>query len=141
MHINSNQYNIFTSSIVGGIIPIALGTALGIKKQHEEGIRYVDISTQDNEKEILGTCMDMPHVYCFVGDMASQMGFFDEARRYAIGHDLPITFIIEDNEFGVYTNTDDVWGIKEIYDWSKNVIYYKYKRIYPHHGIGKWVHF
>jgi pyruvate dehydrogenase E1 component alpha subunit len=32
-HINSAKYKIFSSSIVGGIIPIALGTALGIKRR------------------------------------------------------------------------------------------------------------
>jgi len=33
MHINSKKYKFFTSSIVGGILPIALGAALAIKRR------------------------------------------------------------------------------------------------------------
>ena len=37
------------------------------------------------------------------------------------------------------TKTSKVWGKKT--GKLKNVIYYKYKRKYPHHGIGKWILF
>lgn len=119
MHINSEKHKIFTSSIVGGTIPIALGVALSIKKKKQKG-----------------------HVYCFIGDMASQMGQFYEAVDYAQGHKLPITFIIENNELGVYTPTKKVWGNAGMtYGPVNNIIRYKYERKYPHHGSGKWVHF
>ena len=116
MHINSRKYKIFSSSIVGGCLSIAVGTALQIKRQKKKD-----------------------RVYVFVGDMAGWMGIFDEARRYAIGHDLPITFIIEDNEIAVYTPTMKVWAPKK--NKLTRVGYYKYKRGYPHHGIEKWVNF
>jgi len=38
-HINSAKYKIFTSAIVGGIIPIALGTALGIKLKEKQYVK------------------------------------------------------------------------------------------------------
>ena len=119
-HINSKKHKIFTSAIVGGILPIALGTAMAIKrKRHKE------------------------KVWCFVGDMASEMGIFYEYLKYAEGEKLPITFIIEDNGFGVYTPTRKVWKEKWFLENLTNskVIYYKYKRIYPHYGIGKWIVF
>lgn len=113
MHINSRKHKIFTSSIVGGILPIALGTALALKKKRSK-----------------------EHVWCFVGDMASEMGMFEECTKYAGGYNLPITFVVEDNGLGVYTPTGKVWK-----QGKANVISYKYKRKYPHHGIGKFVSF
>ena len=121
LHINSKKYKIITSGIVGGNIPIALGLALSIKLK--------------NKKE---------HVHCFIGDMASQMGCFNEAINYAHGHDLPKTFIIENNGLGVYTPTSKIWGTKDIIKLIvslKKVISYSYKRKYPHHGTGSFIHF
>jgi len=113
LHINSKKYKIFTSAIVGGIIPIALGTALAIKRKNLDR-----------------------HVWCFVGDMSSESGIFHECTKYAGGHNLPITFIIEDNGTSVYTPTKEVWK-----EGKPNIIKYKYERVYPHYGIGKWVDF
>ena len=75
------DYHFFTSAIVGGIIPIALGVAMSGQK-----------------------------VWCFVGDMSAETGIFHECCKYAEGNELPITFIIEDNHLSVETNTFDVWG-------------------------------
>lgn len=113
MHINSKKYKIFTSSIVGGILPIALGTALALKRKKS---KY--------------------RVWCFVGDMAAESGIFHECAKYAGGHDLPITFVIEDNGFGIYTPTKEVWK-----EGKANIRKYKYERTYPHHGIGKFISF
>ena len=113
IHINSKKYKIFTSAIVGGIIPIALGTALGIKRKNLD-----------------------ERVWCFVGDMTSESGIFHESVKYAGGHDLPITFVIEDNGISVYTPTEDVWK-----RGKADIRRYKYQRVYPHYGIGKWVDF
>jgi acetoin:2,6-dichlorophenolindophenol oxidoreductase subunit alpha len=121
MHISSKKYKFFTSTIVGGNIPIALGTAMAIKRSKREN-----------------------HVWCFVGDMASQMGVFWECVKYAIGFDLPITFIIEDNNLSVNTPTSEVWN-DCMTNFKNNrcshVIQYSYIRKYPHHGIGKWINF
>ena len=119
ININSAKYKIFTSAIVGGNLPIALGVALAIKRR------------KGKEK-----------VWCFVGDMASQMGIFDECHKYAIGYKLPITFIIEDNGIGCYSPTEKVWKYPtDASSWDDKIIYYKYKRKYPHYGTGKWITF
>ena len=124
IHINSKKHKIFTSAIVGGILPIALGVAFALKKKKSKD-----------------------KVWVFVGDMASQMGIFFECWKYALGHNLPITFIIEDNEIGVYTPTEKVWKFITHHDYyfddveENKIIYYDYKRKYPHVGIGKWVVF
>jgi len=116
-HINSKKYKIFSSAIVGGIIPIALGTAMAIKLK------------EGKEK-----------VYCFIGDFASQMGQFNEAVKYADGYKLPIVFIIENNKIGCETPLYSVWPLCSIHP-SKRIIYYEYTRIYPHYGVGKWIIF
>ena len=123
-HINSEYYKIFTSAIVGGCLSIALGTALSIKRR--------------KGKE---------HVWCFIGDMASKMGIAHECARYCRFRKLPITFIIENNGLGVYTNTRKVWGLKQrkpdegLYKHSDFMYEYCYERKYPHYGVGKWVTF
>lgn len=145
-HINSAKYKIFTSAIVGGIIPIALGVAMGIKRNWDNGMRNIDLSTMNIKKKIVGTCMGIPHVWCFVGDMAAEMGCFEECRKYAANFKLPITFIIENNYLGCNTPTYEVWGktspdIKDDMLKVSNWIYYNYIRKYPHYGIGEFVIF
>ena len=117
MSTNFKKHNFYSSSIVGGTIPIALGSSIALKKQHS------------NKK-----------VWCFIGDMTFETGTFYEAHKYATNFDLPLQFIVEDNNMSTDTPTDETWGgvKREVPD---NVIYYKYKRNYPHHGTGNWVMF
>ena len=120
MSVHSVDPNFYASSIVGGSTPIALGAAYALKRS----------GNPENKR-----------VWLFVGDMTSETGIFHEAYKYAINNDLPIQFVIEDNNKSTDTPTDEVWGHKT--DWKNNdkVIYYTYERIYPHHGIGIWVSF
>ena len=113
--LNNADHNFFSSAIMGGIIPIALGTAFALKRKGSDR-----------------------KVWAFIGDMASYMGVFHEALRYAEGHDLPITFIVEDNGMSIETPTKKVWGEKSV---KNKVMKYVYTRKFPHHGIGKWVTF
>ena len=78
--LNNKDYHFFSSAIVGGILPIAVGIAM----------------TQQT-------------VWCFVGDMSSETGMFHECVKYAKGQKLPIHFIVEDNGMSVETPTSDVW--------------------------------
>ena len=115
------KYNIYSSAIVGGNIPIALGAALGIKKQNIKA-----------------------KVYCFIGDMTSETGIMHESLKYASNFDLPIKFIIEDNNLSVCTDTRKAWNLKKLTNQNKNnkfIIHYKYKNKYPHAGAGKRVQF
>jgi pyruvate dehydrogenase E1 component alpha subunit len=116
MNLNDVNRNFFTSSIVGGVLPIALGVAMSIK-----------IKKQKNS------------VWVFVGDMTYETGGFHECYKYAKNMKLPIKFIVEDNSMSTNTNTRVAWGGTQTN--VKNVIYYRYKRKYPHHGTGKWILF
>jgi len=114
------EYKIYSSAIVTGSIPISTGVALDIKRKGEKG-----------------------HVWCFVGDMASETGTFFENYKYALNHDLPITFVVEDNNKSVCTDTRKVWG-SNVLAFGKNenkIIYYQYESKYPHAGAGKRIQF
>lgn len=109
------EYRFFTSAIVGGICPIAAGVAWAIKRR------------KGREK-----------VHCFIGDMTSFTGIYQECRRYCVGHSLPVRWIIEDNGVSVCTQTDEAWGrVKEF----PNVKVINYKLTKPHVGVGTWVQF
>ena len=79
-------------------------------------------------------------VWCFIGDMTYLTGIFYEAYNYSKNFDLPLRFVIEDNGLSTNTPTKEAWKINEI-KFPNDVIYYKYKRKFPHHGTGKWVLF
>ena len=110
------EHNIYSSAIVTGNIPIATGAALDIKRKG-------------------GT----NHVWCFVGDMTSETGTFFENWKYAVNHDLPITFVIENNGKSVCTETSKVWNTDELYfaKETRKIIYYEYQTKYPHAGAGQ----
>tara|TARA_B100000745_G_C19997562_1_gene338465 strand:- start:39 stop:659 length:621 start_codon:yes stop_codon:yes gene_type:complete len=116
------DYKILSSAIVTGILPIATGIALDIKRKKKKN-----------------------KVYCFMGDMTSETGIAHECVKYSQNHQLPIHFIIEDNEKSVCTETRETWGMKNLtYEGVNNkyITYYKYKlEKYPHAGAGKRVQF
>lgn len=116
--LNFPEYKVMSSAIVGGNIPIALGTALSIKRR--------------NGREL---------VWCFVGDMGAETGAFSEAQKYAENHHLPIIFVVEDNGKSVCTDVLKTWG--RLTDWTtkNNVMYYKYELKWPHAGSGKRIQF
>ncbi len=113
--IMNKEHSFFSSAIVAGALPIALGMALSIQME-------------DSHK----------HVWVFVGDMAAETGTFHEVIKYATRNDLPITFIIEDNSYSVNTPTQQCWG--ENCSDSRLMRYY-YRREFPHQGTGRWVEF
>ena len=115
------KQKIISSAIVGGTLPIALGAALGLKIKGSKN-----------------------RVFCFIGDMTSETGIADECIKYATNFDLPITFVIEDNNLSVCTDTRKTWGQKNLtYENKKNkkILFYKYKNKYPHAGSGKRIQF
>lgn len=115
------DFNIYSSAIVTGNIPIATGTAFDLKRK---GLKN--------------------HVWCFVGDMTSETGTFYENHKYAVNHDLPITFVVEDNGKSVCSDTLSVWNIDQLTYSNGNIpkiIYYKYQTKYPHAGSGKRIQF
>ncbi len=115
------EHRIYSSAIVGGNLPIAVGTAMSIK-------------LQDLDEK----------VFCFMGDMTSETGIAHECIKYSQQHDLPITFVIEDNKKSVMTDTRETWNLRKLsYENStqEKIIYYKYETKYPHAGAGVRVQF
>lgn len=115
------EQRIVSSAIVGGILPIAIGVAMGVKRS-----------------------MGKNRVHCFMGDMTSETGIAHECIKYATNHDLPIRFIVEDNGKSVCTDTRDTWKQDKLtYEDGKHplVVYYKYQTKYPHAGAGTRVQF
>ena len=78
-------------------------------------------------------------VWCFIGDMAFETGGFYEMHKYVTNHELPVQFVVEDNGVSTNTPTIETWKAKK--PVPKNVIYYQYKKQWPHYGTGKWVMF
>jgi pyruvate dehydrogenase E1 component alpha subunit len=117
MHVFDKKLNFLTSSILSGSSTIAAGVALALKKQKSQR-----------------------HVWCFVGDGTEDEGHFYEAVRYVYGHQLPCTFVIEDNNRSVDTPKEARYS-KSI-EWPAScVMRYHYKPTYPHIGTGKWISF
>ena len=117
-----SEYNVLSSGIVTGVLPIAVGTALDLKRKGQEG-----------------------KVYCFMGEMTSETGMAHECIKYSRNHKLPIHFIIEDNGKSVCTDTRKTWGQEVLTYEGKNdnfITYYKYSLDkYPHAGAGIRVQF
>ncbi len=116
MATSDNVHKFYSSAIVGGVIPIALGTAMAIKRK--------DLNRK---------------VWCFIGDMTFETGVFHESYKYAKNFELPIQFVVEDNNLSVHTPTDAAWGVRQ--EVPEDVVYYRYENGYPHHGTGAWVNF
>ncbi len=76
------DYRVLSSGIVTGVLPIAVGIALDIKRKGNAN-----------------------KVYCFIGDMTSETGVAHECIKYSRNFKLPIHFIIEDNSKSVCTDT------------------------------------
>jgi len=115
------EYRVFSSAIVGGHVSISVGIAMAEKNNNSKN-----------------------HVWCFLGDMTSETGVAQTSIRYAQTHDLPITFVIEDNGLSVLTDTRNVWASSRLrYEEIKNskVVSFKYKSKYPHAGAGVRVQF
>ena len=107
---------------VTGVLPIATGIAMDLKRKRESG-----------------------RVFCFLGDMTSETGVAHECIKYSRNHQLPIHFIVEDNGKSVCTDTRATWNTEELTFENVNdeyVTYYKYVLDkYPHAGAGIRVQF
>lgn len=123
------QYRVLSSAMVGGNLPIAIGIAMGIQRA---------ACKNDPFGERFGK-----HVHCFVGDMTSLTGQFHECLLYAQNMDLPITFIVEDNDKSVCTPTRKVWGQgSDLFARKQSKVYqFSYESRYPHAGAGQRVNF
>jgi pyruvate dehydrogenase E1 component alpha subunit len=115
------DYRIFSSAIVGGVLPIAVGAAMSIQRRGEDA-----------------------KVFCFMGEMTAETGIAHEAIKYSRNHRLPIHFVVEDNGMSVCTDTREVWNQPQLsFEGVQNeyITYYRYETKYPHAGAGVRVQF
>lgn len=120
MFVFDKARNFLTSSVLAGTCAIAVGVAWALRESKNR-----------------------EHVWCFLGDGAEEQGHFYEAVMMAAGHELPVTFIIEDNNRSVDTTKPDRRGCGSLgtsgfqMDWPREyVIRYHYTPTYPHAGSG-----
>ena len=116
------EYRIYSSALVGGSVPIAVGTAMSLKLKRERDTM----------------------VYCFMGEMTAETGIVHECIKYSRNFKLPIHFVVEDNAKSVCTDTRETWNQKKLSFEKvsdKFVTYYRYKSKYPHAGVGKRIQF
>ena len=116
MGINSKKYKFYSSSIVAGGVSIGTGIALALKMKKSKS-----------------------KVWVFIGDMTFETGQFEECFKFVKNFNLPLKFVVEDNGLSTNTPTKHVW--KKLKKIPKDIIYYKYKRKFPHHGTGNWILF
>lgn len=115
------EHNIYSSALVGGSLPVAVGTAMAIQRRGSDA-----------------------RVYCFMGEMTSETGIAHECIKYSRNHGLPIHFIVEDNRKSVCTETREAWNQPHLtYENVNNeyITYYAYQSKYPHAGAGQRVQF
>lgn len=112
------EYRIVSSAIVGGIIPIAVGLGMAVKRAG-------------------GT----ETVWCFMGDMTAESGIAHECEKYVTNWGLPVRFVIEDNRKSVCTDTRAVWNNNGPAPRRLNDLIYEYEPKYPHAGAGVRVQF
>jgi len=81
MHLASREHNFWGGyAIVGGHLPLAAGIALKVKYNEEDNV-----------------------VLSFVGDGASNNGYFHESLNLSAVWDLPVVWLIENNGYGMGT--------------------------------------
>lgn len=112
------EFGIISSAIVGGIIPIAVGLGMAIKREGGDET-----------------------VWCFMGDMTAETGIAHECEKYVWNWGLPVRFIIEDNRKSVCSDTRAVWNNNGPAKRRLNDLFYEYETKWPHAGAGQRVQF
>lgn len=106
--------NFLCSAIVAGVAPIAVGLALGVQRRGE-------------------VC----RVHCFGGDGCENHGHWQESVVYAWQKNLPLTFIILDNDSSCGVSKAQRNGSDRLMQWPENVIRFSYQPKFPHAGSGQ----
>jgi len=115
----SKEHNFMSSAILAGMCSIANGIAWALK-------------------EDAGEVMPELAVWCFLGDGAEEEGHFYEAALFAEVNDLPVAFVVEDNDRQVDTpKAERGAGSRPTLDQIfRCVTRYSYQPTYPHAGDG-----
>jgi pyruvate dehydrogenase E1 component alpha subunit len=92
MHLASREHNFWGGyAIVGGHLPLATGIALKVQYSGEDSV-----------------------VLCFLGDGASNNGYFHESVNLSAVWDLPVVWLIENNFWGMGTSVEKASGQPEL---------------------------
>lgn len=119
MGLFSKEHRLLCSAIVGGMLPIAAGLALGAQ------MKGLD-----------------ERVHVFLGDMGARCGLFFDFLQFCDGHKLPVRVCVEDNGYSTDTPTEAAWGSSfEFLADHVEVVRYKYTRRFPHVGLLEHVTF
>jgi TPP-dependent pyruvate/acetoin dehydrogenase alpha subunit len=118
MYLMSREHRIIGSSIVGGILPIACGLAMGIARRGGP-----------------------ERVWVVTGDMTATTGLFAEFVRYCAGHGLPVRVVVCDNGYSTNAPTEQVWGTSSTQGTGLQMTRFRYKRTMPHVGLAERVSF
>jgi pyruvate dehydrogenase E1 component alpha subunit len=93
MHLASREHNFWGGyAIVGGHLPLAAGIALECRYNNTDNV-----------------------VLSFVGDGATNNGYFHEAVNLSAVWDLPVVWVIENNGYGMGTPVDVAAGQTELH--------------------------
>jgi len=110
MHIASREHNFWGGyAIVGGHLPLAAGIALKAKYNGDDEV-----------------------VLCFIGDGATNNGYFHEALNLSAVWDLPVVWLIENNLYGMGTPIEASSGQTKL---IKRAISYDMKTFDPMDGM------
>lgn len=115
MFVYDRSIQFLCSAILGGVCSIAAGIAWALKEQKSDS-----------------------RVLCFLGDGGEENGRLYEAALFVEAHQLPCTFIIEDNNRQVDTTVAErrneiTWGLEKVFACVSR---YSYAPTYPHAGSG-----
>lgn len=92
MHLASREHNFWGGyAIVGGHLPLAAGVALRARYNNED----------------FG-------VLCMMGDGATNIGYFHESLNLSAVWDLPVVWLVENNQYGMGTAVERASGVTEI---------------------------
>ncbi len=91
MHLADVEAGVMTSAIVGGGIPVAAGQALAAKLRANGGAALASF-----------------------GDGATSIGAFHEAATLARAWNLPVIFLLENNQYSVATTLRETAGFEEL---------------------------
>lgn len=92
MHLANRDLHMWGGyGIVGGHLPLAAGIALKIKYMEEDGV-----------------------VLAFMGDGATNIGYFHESLNLSAVWELPVVWLVENNQYGMGTSVARASGAVEI---------------------------
>jgi pyruvate dehydrogenase E1 component alpha subunit len=94
MHMASAERNYWGGyAIVGGHLPLATGVGLALRYKEEKGA-----------------------VLCVFGEGSTNIGYFHESVNLAAVWDLPVVFLVENNQYGMGTKVGRASAVSDIFE-------------------------